>query len=922
MKKKFLAVILSAVMFAGIVPVSAYAEESTLQQVVQLAEDVSAANQPDAQVLNSDGILLRQESSAGSVGTFSLNSLYTKLLDGIISTASKKIGTAAADFGIEHFLLPVVDYFIGLPEEEQPEDPNVKEILQDLDKISAQLELVLANQDKMMDDLSDISHMVECEQLNTVLNNFQQLKNGKVAPQVIYDSIKREENNTALSDEDRSDLIKSILLGAVGLGTDIQVYNRTDLAFDNYTYQLGQAIIGPYRVTLKTDSTVKNESGNIFWILYELERREVDWEFMADEERATFHADLMSQYMIAALLDIQSMDARIAAIEKYNANRDKDKDPLVSDSPVREMRDQLLKQMEQVSKLAKQWDVQPHDYSFFWVPGHEIKIMSYVKCGSFYEKHQANDAAGIDSNLALDDPNSYFSEYMQYDDSHPLMEGQKLADLYKFASKSGRLKSYYTGDHADQGFWKWLCAEGNIQIDPKVDTMRALCAPIGRDASQTYGMQYSYDYSMYERLYYIAFAPHWYAAQDEKYYDQWATVLSYGERRHDYWGILTPKYEYDSSELDKFNFMIIGAVANYGGTETVLTEIEISSDPAKTTYKPGETFDPAGMVVTAKYSDGTERGITDFTVTPDEPLTKQDAIVTISYTENGKTKTAEIPITVKESSGKGSSGGGGRSGKVSYTLTYDTNGGSEIKAEICSVGDNITLDKTPEKEGYTFTGWYGDKELTQKITSVVMNSSKTVYAGWDNGEQPVIPDNPETPDENAPLMVIRIDDTKYQLNGKNMELDSAPFIDENDRTMLPVRVVANALGISDADIVWDDNTKTASFTRPDGKVVSCTVGSNIIKIGDEEVEIDTAPVIRNDRIYLPMRALFNAFNVSDDHIAWDGAARKVTVAKEALDDINALTEVAPVEEEPVEEVLDEETPAAETPVEKTPAEEA
>ncbi|MBR0104953.1 MAG: InlB B-repeat-containing protein, partial [Firmicutes bacterium] len=181
--------------------------------------------------------------------------------------------------------------------------------------------------------------------------------------------------------------------------------------------------------------------------------------------------------------------------------------------------------------------------------------------------------------------------------------------------------------------------------------------------------------------------------------------------------------------------------------------------------------------------------------------------------------------------------GGGGSGIVSFILTYETNGGESIKTESHKAGDSVTLDKIPVKEGYTFTGWYADKECTQKIESVTMNSSKTVYAGWSDGEQPV------KPDENAPLMVIRIGDTKYQLNGVDMEMDAAPFIDENDRTMLPVRVVANALGISDADIAWDNTTKTACFTRPDGKVVSCTVGSNIIKIGDEEVEIDTAPVI-------------------------------------------------------------------------------
>ena len=43
----------------------------------------------------------------------------------------------------------------------------------------------------------------------------------------------------------------------------------------------------------------------------------------------------------------------------------------------------------------------------------------------------------------------------------------------------------------------------------------------------------------------------------------------------------------------------------------------------------------------------------------------------------------------------------------------------------------MTLDKTPTRESYTFTGWYADKALTQKITSVTMNSDKTVYAGWE-----------------------------------------------------------------------------------------------------------------------------------------------------------------------------------------------
>ncbi|RGC59064.1 hypothetical protein DXA94_00005 [Agathobaculum butyriciproducens] len=66
-----------------------------------------------------------------------------------------------------------------------------------------------------------------------------------------------------------------------------------------------------------------------------------------------------------------------------------------------------------------------------------------------------------------------------------------------------------------------------------------------------------------------------------------------------------------------------------------------------------------------------------------------------------------------------------------YTLHYESNGGTAYKDERCSSGTKVTLDKTPTRESYTFTGWYADKALTQKITSVTMHGDKTVYAGWE-----------------------------------------------------------------------------------------------------------------------------------------------------------------------------------------------
>ena len=82
------------------------------------------------------------------------------------------------------------------------------------------------------------------------------------------------------------------------------------------------------------------------------------------------------------------------------------------------------------------------------------------------------------------------------------------------------------------------------------------------------------------------------------------------------------------------------------------------------------------------------------------------------------------------SSGGGYSSGGGSSSSK-YTLHYESNGGTAYKDERYSSGTKVTLDKTPTRESYTFTGWYADKALTQKITSVTMNGDKTVYAGWE-----------------------------------------------------------------------------------------------------------------------------------------------------------------------------------------------
>ena len=126
----------------------------------------------------------------------------------------------------------------------------------------------------------------------------------------------------------------------------------------------------------------------------------------------------------------------------------------------------------------------------------------------------------------------------------------------------------------------------------------------------------------------------------------------------------------------------------------------------------------------SKTASGLPAGIT-YTVT--EAEADKDGYTTTSVNASGsiiKNNTAAATFTNTRNSSSSHH-------STRYTLHYESNGGTAYKDERYSSGTKVTLDKTPTRESYTFTGWYADKALTQKITSVTMNGDKTVYAGWE-----------------------------------------------------------------------------------------------------------------------------------------------------------------------------------------------
>ena len=141
----------------------------------------------------------------------------------------------------------------------------------------------------------------------------------------------------------------------------------------------------------------------------------------------------------------------------------------------------------------------------------------------------------------------------------------------------------------------------------------------------------------------------------------------------------------------------------------------------------GGSISPAGEVVVAK---GTDQ---KFTITPDSGYAiadvkvdgKSEGAVSTYIFEN---VTGDHTIEASFRSTGGSSSGGGT---TYYTLKYESNGGTAYDDERYTSNTVVDLDKVPSREGYTFTGWYADAELTEQISEIKMTSNKTVYAGWE-----------------------------------------------------------------------------------------------------------------------------------------------------------------------------------------------
>ncbi|TYQ16024.1 UNVERIFIED_CONTAM: copper amine oxidase-like protein [Acetivibrio alkalicellulosi] len=101
--------------------------------------------------------------------------------------------------------------------------------------------------------------------------------------------------------------------------------------------------------------------------------------------------------------------------------------------------------------------------------------------------------------------------------------------------------------------------------------------------------------------------------------------------------------------------------------------------------------------------------------------------------------------------------------------------------------------------------------------------------------------------------------------------DVKAYIDENGRTMVPVRFVSEALG---AEVLWDGEYRVVTIKK-DIDVITIKIGEKRVNKNGRPHEIDTRAVIRSDRTFVPLRFVSEMLGAS---VGWIAATRTVEIS--------------------------------------------
>ena len=200
----------------------------------------------------------------------------------------------------------------------------------------------------------------------------------------------------------------------------------------------------------------------------------------------------------------------------------------------------------------------------------------------------------------------------------------------------------------------------------------------------------------------------------------------------------------------------------------------------------------------------------------------------------------KVAFQLVDGDGKSVALGGGGYDTSAVTIQSVSDDTAKVSATVNNTGD--LADKGLGELSLT-----SDKPVTADIQVYVRNKNGKYYAGNLKYTFGKTASNADT------TVVMTIGSKDVIVDNNIVAIDTAALI-KNERTFVPYRALAEAFG---AKVEWNEKDRTVT-TEMDGKRVVMTIDKKEYKVNDKEMTMDVAPYISGDRTLVPVRFVAEA----------------------------------------------------------------
>jgi hypothetical protein len=204
---------------------------------------------------------------------------------------------------------------------------------------------------------------------------------------------------------------------------------------------------------------------------------------------------------------------------------------------------------------------------------------------------------------------------------------------------------------------------------------------------------------------------------------------------------------------------------------------------------------------------------------------------------------------------------------------------SDKKFNVALLKTTFTASAVPLSSSIAIASYKAEETTTETTTEAT--TTATTKATTQSTTETTTETTTEAPTSSVQQIKIQIGASHYTIDGESYSLDAPAYI-SNGSTMLPLRAIANAIGITDDKVSFNAQTKTATLSTASASAEITADSDNIAVTGNGlvvNVRSNAPAEITNGRLFLPLRAMANALGISENAISYDASSETVTITR-------------------------------------------